>query len=97
MKFKKGVFYDLPGAIKIMKVAEDIYDDFGKELVVTSLMDGKHKKNSKHYEGKAVDLRTYYFSDTEKELVAEILQEELGLDYDVVLEDTHIHVELDPE
>lgn len=97
MKFKHDVTYSIPGVVKIMLVAEDVYDDFGQEAVVTSLMDGKHKHNSKHYTGEAVDLRTFYFSTEEKEEVANILSDELGSDYDVVLESDHIHCEYDPK
>jgi len=54
-------------------------------------------EGSKHYEGMAVDLRTFFFTREEVENVATDLHAELGEDYDVVVEPTHIHVEYDPK
>jgi hypothetical protein len=39
-------------------VAEAVYRQRGMQLVVTSLNDGQHMKESLHYKGLAVDLRT---------------------------------------
>jgi len=35
----------------------------GIELIVTSIMDGKHASDSRHYQGRAADLRTRHLSD----------------------------------
>jgi hypothetical protein len=74
---------------------------------ITSLCDGTHGENSKHYTGYAIDVRirdisTLYPTDR-KYLSNEVtgfanrIQRRLGSDYDVVLEKTHIHIEYDPE
>ena len=63
------------------------------EMVVTSARDGKHKDNSLHYVGKAVDLRIRDYVDT----WAMYLHNTLGKDWDVVIESDHIHVEYDPK
>ena len=72
---------------------EYIYAKFHTELVITSGKDGTHGNNSLHYEGKAVDLRTWNVLDA----LVKQLKAHLGPDYDVVLEKDHIHVELDPK
>lgn len=66
----------------------------GKELVITSLNDGKHKKDSLHYSGKAADLRIWELQDPS--LFCAELAQALGDDFDVVLERDHIHLEYDP-
>jgi len=76
----------LIGAEKVWKLA-------GQELCVTCGLDGTHSAGSMHYYGLAVDLRTRYFSETEKKHVFTALKKELGAGYDVVIHGTHIHVE----
>ena len=70
---------------------------FGKEAVTTSILDGKHSKGSKHYDGNAFDLRIYIYTKEQVNDYVELLKNELGPDYDVVLEDDHIHIEYDPK
>lgn len=76
-------------------VAEEIYHKYGAELVITSANDGKHRPDSLHYRGLALDLRTWQISGREQQ-VANELQQVLGDDFDVIAEANHIHVELDP-
>lgn len=74
-------------------------DDF----TITSVCDGKHMKGSKHYEGNAIDIRTRFKTSLsqmpklDKLFLAKRLKHALGKDYDVVIENTHIHIERDPE
>jgi len=72
------------------------------EVVITSGMDGRHMTNSYHYCLRALDVRTKTFPSlaAKKKFVA-LLKEELGGDYDVLLEGLgrpheHVHVEFDP-
>ena len=81
---------------KVLKAADKIWKDYGKELVITCGMDGEHSAGSLHYYGLAVDLRTNYFDEALQETVRQELQNELGIEYDVVLHTTHIHAEYDP-
>ena len=97
MKFKDGVTYTMGGIGKIILVSERVYKDLGKECVITSLMDGKHMDTSKHYVGDAADLRIWFFNNAEKRIAVKQLKKELGVDFDVVLEKDHIHVEYDPK
>jgi len=92
MFFKEAVEWKLQGITKILLEADQLWTARGQDLVVTSLMEGTHGENSKHYVGKAVDLRTRYFSTEEKLLVADALRKRLGRAYYVLAERTHIHV-----
>ena len=79
----------------IISVASSIWERQGwGTVVVTSISDGVHKPTSLHYWGKAVDLRVW---GIEVIHAATLLKEELGKDYDVVVERDHIHVEYDPK
>ena len=82
---------------RVLKEADEIWSDYGEELVITSARDGIHSAGSLHYYGLAVDLRTRYFSDQDKQRVFEELKDVLGWEYDVILHSTHIHVEYDPK
>ncbi len=78
-------------------VAKSVYETAGHSLTVTSIADGKHSKTSLHYVGYAVDLRTRMLSEDEKHDIAREIRERLTTDYDVVVEDTHIHIEYQPK
>ena len=97
MQIKEGVI--LAGLnIKmrnVLTLAEDIWEAHDQELVVTSGLDGVHSAGSLHYYGLALDFRTKYFRPGEKNLVADELRQALQGDYDVVVENSHIHVEYD--
>lgn len=72
------------------------------DLVVTSLVDGRHALTSLHYAGAAVDLRTRNLpSDVDKRAAVEDLGDRLGRHFDVLLEGLgraheHCHVEYQP-
>lgn len=67
------------------------------ELVITSGTDGRHKRNSKHYSGEALDMRTSNLSKLDIPRVMRVLEKRLGPDYEVLLESDHIHIEHDPK
>lgn len=97
MQIKEGVKLlgiqpqTLLGAI----VADSILPQYGQEAIITSAVDGKHKRSSAHYTGRAVDLRIWDLDDAEFAVLA--LQKALGSEYDVILESNHIHLEFDPK
>ena len=72
-------------------VADQVYKDYGLDFVITSVTDGKHSATSLHYVGAAFDCRIYPNQDNEK--LAKEIKRRLNIDYDVVLEGDHIHVE----
>ena len=82
-----------PEIVLALIVAESVWQP--RSLVVTSLRDGSHMPGSKHYEGKAADLRLPVATD--HHALRSALAAALGTEFDVVLEETHIHVELDPK
>lgn len=96
MKIKHGVVLGglHPLMRPVLRAAELIWVDEGKGgITITSALDGTHSASSWHYYGLAVDLRTFYFSAARKLKVAERLRAALP-GYDVVVEKTHIHVEI---
>lgn len=102
MQIKEGVI--LAGLdIKMRPVlieAEKIWKRYGREegVTVTSGLDGTHSAGSLHYYGRALDFRTRYFSDGERNAVfAELVDALDGTLYDFVNHSTHIHVEYDPK
>ena len=66
-------------------------------MTITSANDGLHKKNSKHYKNEAIDIRTRDMSEQNKVLTKVWIKKWLGMNYDVVLESDHIHIEYDPK
>ncbi len=97
MKIKAGVYLNPVVAIAIgMQIVEPIFEKYGQELVITSMMDGKHRKGSKHYAGNAFDCRIWNLGGNVPVVVDEC-RKALGEDFDVVAEKTHIHIEYQPK
>ena len=97
LSLKPGVLFEEihERIVEALPTLERIYAHFGKTLVITSARDGKHKAGSLHYEGKAIDLRTRDFTPLRRQDVHFECQNQLGVDFDVVLEKDHIHCEFD--
>lgn len=101
MRIKEGA--SLRGLRPEMAVALLVVAEVWRELgarppVLTSATDGRHMRGSLHYVGAAVDIRLPEGVDATRVRVA--LETALGgpdRDFDVVLEKTHIHVELQPK
>ncbi len=83
-----------PEAVIALVICDGIYDQHGQTLVVTSVTDGQHMRASIHYTGGAFDIAR---PDTGGEGFRQRIANALGPDYDVVLEETHIHVEWQPK
>ncbi len=107
IQFKEGVSVDgvTKECIEGMFIVAQYYSLFqDRDLVVTSVTDGKHGDNSLHYKGNAFDHRTWttptsgiQLSPDEKQSIAIELYKRLGDKWDVVVERTHIHCEYDPK
>lgn len=98
MKLKDGVTVMgiRPELVLALFIADRIWAGLGQELVVTSVTDGKHSRTSLHYAGQAADLRVNYFDAPTRQKAADRLKDALGLDYDVIIEPDHIHLEFQP-
>jgi len=98
MKLKPGV--DMTGIkpelILGLVVADFVYSTFDVEMVVTSLLDGRHSLTSLHYAGCAADLRTRNIPEGLRKQVRDDIAAALPNDFDVVLESNHIHMEWQP-
>lgn len=85
----------------IMRIAHKkvlrVYESMDAPCVITSACDGKHGRNSLHYKGLATDYRTWVICKKLRPELANRVRQALGPDFDVVLEDTHLHVEYDPK
>jgi hypothetical protein len=112
MKYKNGVYTEVtliedgkqnhlktsPEIQHAMHVADALSKAVsGKEILITALFDGTHKKGSKHYEGNAFDIRKWHYNNDQLHSLLINLKENLGPDYDIIEEKTHIHIEYDPK
>jgi hypothetical protein len=77
-------------------VALGVYAEHGADCVITACTDGKHGKRSLHAFGYALDLRTRRLTDVEVAEIAGQIAARLSKEYDILIEDDHIHVEFDP-
>lgn len=102
MRLKEGVttFGMRAELLFALIIADRIYNDFGYNMTVTCVTDGRHSANSLHYAGAAADIRTLDITEqySPHEIAARI-KESLGSnpDYDIVVEKTHIHIEFQPK
>lgn len=85
-----------PQLVLALMICNEVYNEYGVELVITSVNDSKHSLTSLHYSGNAADLRIRTLPDGTAEGVAEAIRDKLNQDFDVVLEPTHIHLEYQP-
>lgn len=85
-----------PQAVFMAVVMDQVYTANGiKDCVITSGDEGKHKANSLHYVGKALDFRSREMTAVKQIKVISEARAALGRDFDVVLEPDHIHCEWD--
>lgn len=101
VKQKEGV--DINTLTSLCKLAvyitKHVFEKAGYSYTLTSTTDGQHCLDSLHYTGNAFDSRTRHIKDQEKlDLIAvetyDIL-ERLDRDFQVIIEKTHLHIELD--
>ena len=98
VKIKPGVqFHHIsfmyPQIMQMVYIAQKMAPD-GYEITVTSGCDGKHKVNSSHYKGKAIDIRTRDFpKDKSLTVWRDRIERALGSCYFVLLEIDHLHLQ----
>lgn len=100
MKTKHGVSMNgiQPELVMGLSIAEGYFNDEGiSEMVVTSIVDGKHSSGSLHYVGYAADIRIWAIASDKLASFTEGLADELGNEFDVVLDTDHIHIEFQPK
>lgn len=98
IRLKRGVALSglQPQMILAVMAAQSLFrEEFGADLIITSVCDGPHE-HVLHYVGQAVDLRTKHLIPGDRIRLAPALQSMLGDQFDVILEDDHLHVEYDP-
>ncbi len=95
MTFKKGV--SIRGVRSETVLAIQIAAGLWPNLVITSVVDGKHSRGSLHYPGAAFDVRTRDRSAASIKRFVARLRRRLTDEFDVVVESTHVHVEFQPK
>jgi len=107
MKIKKNV--KLAGVVPQMLFVIPVVDEaslncLGEEpakndwgCVITCGTEGKHMQGSAHHTGRALDFRTRHLDPNLLDLFREEVAAALSDEYDVVLEEDHLHVEWDPK
>lgn len=84
-------------ALRVVDFYHKLYASNDQEAEIVHVMDGKHHKGSRHYVGLAADIRIWYIPAGRLKEFVEFIQKQLGMDYDVILEKDHIHLEFDPK
>jgi hypothetical protein len=74
-----------------------VWDQITGKATITSGTDGKHMADSLHYSGNAIDLRCRDINPGMMPAYLAALKERLGPEFDIVLEEDHVHVEYDPK
>lgn len=107
ISFKPGVrlININPHVAIIIAVVGSVYQKCGYDCVVTSVTDGAHRRDSKHYDGMAVDFRLNDLSGipaASRRMVARLARAALAEGFDVLHEfegtpSEHLHVEYDPK
>ena len=80
-----------------LKDIEDIFFQHMSPCVITSAWDGKHMAESAHYDGRGLDFRTRMVKMALRATLTRRVRDILGVDFDVVFEEDHLHVEYDPK
>ena len=99
IEIKEGVLFKQLNLhfVAFIEVVIHAWDLFAPSVipVITSANDGKHMDGSFHYKNLAWDLRTKNLAAGKVEEIAHMLRVNLGSDWDIVVESTHLHCEYD--
>jgi hypothetical protein len=80
----------------VLTVVEQVYQSRGKDPELTSHDDDPHGTSSRHWYGGGWDFGTRGLGNNDKQIISNELEARLGRDFDVVLEQDHIHIEWEP-
>lgn len=112
MKYKDGIILQVKKVLNGIPITIDIAEEIlvamdmadvaskkvsGKEMVITSVLDGIHSNNSLHYVGRAFDIRVWIYTEYQIKMLMLELKKVLGNGYDIIFEEDHIHIEFDPK
>ncbi len=81
-------------ALVAMFAAAEVYRLYGEDFVLTSATDGNHMPGSFHHTGDAIDIRLP--ANAAPDMIAGVIRDRLPDEYQVIVEDDHIHIEYDP-
>jgi len=99
VRLKEGVIIKgaQPELVLGLMIVQEIFRKNQLELTITSALDGHHMEGSLHKMGLAVDIRIRDIAPELRSVVLTEMKVCLGRDFDVVLEDDHIHFEVQPK
>ena len=80
-------------------IVDQVYTEMGYRMVWRHCKEGKHRDNSRHYDGDGADIRTW---DVDAEEIVFRSKKRLGSEYHIILEDKgkpneHIHISYWPK
>lgn len=85
-----------PQIVVAVFIASRVYEVNGFDMVITSVNDSSHMRNSLHYSGNAVDLSIREIPRSILLKIVEELKKCLTSDFDIIMEKDHIHIEYQP-
>lgn len=105
LRFKEGVVVKqldtalFPGLLVLSQIMERILEV--NEIWITSVQDGKHKSQSLHNAGRAVDIRSKIYPPEKVQQVVDEFKAVYDSEYDLIWESQgrpweHLHLEYDP-
>lgn len=99
IRLKKGVRINglKPELLLGIMIVKSVFDKYGFDCVLTSVVDGKHSRGSFHYSGNGADFRTRHLSLDEQADIHTECVKALGADFDFIRETNHFHLESQPK
>lgn len=82
-----------------LQIIASVFQERNYNTTITSgsEQEAPHMKKSKHWTGDALDIRTRNVPKYDRSDLAKTIKTALGEEFDVILHNTHLHVEYDPK
>lgn len=99
MKWRDDVWVGniTPRANIILMAIQSAEYELEHEATISGVGEGAHGAKSKHWVGDAVDCFCDPWNDVTRLIFAEEIRKHLPTGYDVLVEDSHVHIEWDPK